>query len=277
MANLPKVAVHMAVHNRAEYTIRSVKNLYRSAEDFWNLELFVADSGSDDIQQLILETIKYKPYTYIKVPEDSYWAESMYSCYKSTVSSDFDYILLLNNDVFLFENAVEQLNACAHRNPNTVIVGQLWDPMTDSHAYGGLMKSGMHPLRYKSLVGVNVDTKVDSFHGNCVLLPKISFANGLYLNPEYRHNYADLDLGIRLNRLGIHAVVSQEYQGECTVGERKSGDNFFERLETFRSPLGTPIKSQILILKETSGKWLWWIWLIPPVVRLFTGRLPKMK
>ena len=277
MINVPRVAVHIAVHNRAEYTIKCIKDLFRSAEGFWDLELFIADSGNDGIEQLISKTIMYKPYTYIKVSEHSFWAESMFSCYKSTVLSDFDYILLLNNDVFLFENGIEQLNACAIRNQNAIIVGQLWDRITDSHAYGGLVKSGIHPLWYESLVGVDVDTEVDSFHGNCLLLPKIAFLNGLYLNPEYRHNYADLDLGIRSKKLGIPAIVVPKYQGECTIGERKPRDNFLERWKTFRSPLGTPIKSQILILKETSGKWLWWFWLIPPVIRLFTGRAPKMK
>lgn len=236
----------------------------------------MADSGNDGIDQQISRFITYKPYTYIKVPAESYWAESMYACYQATVVPDFDHIFLLNNDVFLFESAIEQLHECARRNRDAIIVGQLWDPIVNSHAYGGLMKSGIHPLRYERLLGARVDTDVDAIQGNCVLLPRVSFTNGLYLNPQYRHNYADLDLGIRAKKLGIRVIVAPGYLGECTVGQRKPGTNVTERWKQFRSPLGTPLKSQVLILKQTAGKWIWWIWLIPPLIRLFTGRSPKL-
>jgi len=275
MTHLPKVAVHMAVHNRAGYTISCIQKLLKSAEGRWSLELFVADSGSDGIGLRISETLMYKPYTYIKVPENSYWAESMYSCFLATFVSDFDYIFLLNNDVFLYENAIEILSACANRNSECIIIGQLWDPTEDLHAYGGLMKAGIHPLHYESVYGENIDTEVDSIHGNCVLMPKKTFMNGLYLNPKYRHNYADLDLGFRAKKLGIGLIVAPGYVGECTIGQRKPANNFLGRWNDFRSPLGTPIQSQILILKETSSKWLWWVWLIPPIIRLITGRPPK--
>ena len=167
------------------------------------------------------------------------------------------------------------MSACVNRNRKSIIIGQLWDPSEDSHAYGGLIKSGIHPLHYKSIFGANIDTEVDSIHGNCVLMPKNTFMNGLYLNPKYRHSYADLDLGFRAKKLGIRSIVAPGYVGECIVGQRKPANSFLGRWNEFRSPLGTPIQSQILILKETSNKWLWWIWLIPPVIRLFTGRPPK--
>jgi len=265
----------MAIHNRPDFTLKSIQSLLSAAGDFWDIQLFVANSGAPGIENYISKMLPSNVFHYTKVPEDSFWAESMHKCFSLTRLEEFDFVLLLNNDVFLNDNAAKILRDCAKANANCLIVGQLWDPIRNSHSYGGLCKIGRHPLHFKSVIALNYSLEADALQGNCVLVPISALANGLYLDPAYRQNYADLDFGIRARGMGYKIIIAPGYVGECENGIRIPARNFRERISEFNSPLGTPVRAQIKILKQASSSKIWWVWLLPPIIRLLTGKSPK--
>jgi len=275
MHELPKVAVHIAVHNRLEYTLECISKLTHSATALWELHFFVADSGNDSLHLSLASKFEESKYTYIKVNPNSYWAESMHACMEATNLQKYNYILMINNDVFVHEDAISIISRFAEDRKNSITIGQLWDPATKSHAYGGLNKVGIHPLHYKSVVATSSEINVDALQGNCVLIPIEVIKSGIKLDPEYRHNYADLDFGVRAKKSGFNLIVAPGYIGTCVVGDRKLPNNILARIRYFSSPVGTPIKSQIKILKFLGPRIIWWIWLLPPIIRVLIGIPPK--
>ena len=85
-----------------------------------------------------------------------------------------------------------------------------------------------------------------------------------------------MDYGLRLRQAGGENVLIPGHVGTCAANNAASVNldpsvPLSVRWRYFRSPKGTPLRSQVRFLRRHGGP-CWPIFLLPPYVRLLAGR-----
>lgn len=210
-----KIAVLMAVYNRAETTIKCIKTLYdiKLPEGF-ELDVYITDGGSSDGTVEMVR--RCFPLVDILVDNGTFWNRGMYSSWKRAIESCsknnivYDYYLWLNDDTFLYDNCIlELLEISRVKNNKAIVVGATVDTKTrKKHTYGGRIGKELVSLDGK----IN---KVETFNGNIVLVPIIVYEKIGILDNYYRHSFGDIDYALRANRKGIVCFQTRYPVGEC--------------------------------------------------------------
>ncbi len=126
---------------------------------------------------------------------------------------DSDFLLWLNDDVDLDQASLQALLRAAE--PRHVTVGATLDPGNGSVTYSGLRRSGLHPLGFQRVDPTGASSTVDTFNGNCVLVP-VGLARSIGgIDGRFSHGLADIDYGLRCRRLNIPVVLAPRPIGYC--------------------------------------------------------------
>src|SRR5690606_2779291 len=121
--------------------------------------------------------------------------------WRAAARDDPDYFLLLNDDTFLFADALAVLletagPPCSRR----IAVGAIADPRTGRLTYGGVKRSsGMFTPRGWA-------EPCDTFNANAVLIPRQVHAEIGGFHSAYTHSMADYDYGFAAGRAGIEVL-----------------------------------------------------------------------
>ena len=119
-------------------------------------------------------------------------------------------------------------------------------------------------------------TTVDTVNGNVLLVPRETYRLLGHIDGGFAHSYADMDYGLRLRQAGGGSVLIPGHVGTCAANEsaRANLDPSLPlpvRWRNFRSPKGTPLRSQVRYLRRHGGP-CWPIFLLSPYGRLLAGR-----
>ena len=226
----------MTCHNRKEKTLQCLRKLYcqKGLYISYFIDVFLVDDGSSD--QTSSAILKDFPNVNIIIGTgELYWNRGMHLAWKTAIATkDYNYYLWLNDDTFLFENALQTLFRKVLYDH--IVVGTTISKSRASITYGVFLKN---PLRF--IIPDGNFQEGDLFNGNCVLISK-SVLNRLgNLDPIFHHALGDFDYGLRARKKGIKIYAAPEIIGTCEWHEtlplwcnQKIG--FIRRIKNLYSP-----------------------------------------
>ena len=274
---LRRVVAILVARNRRGMTVACLRSYFSQEAPGIELRAVVVDDGSSDGTGDAVAAA-FPAAEVLPALGDLFWARGMATAEACAVRSDPDYLLWLNDDVGLYPDALRRLLHVAETyvwRP-VLLAGSVCDPKTGVTTYGGQRHRDWHPLRYALVTPPDVPTAVDTVNGNILLVPRETYRLLGHIDGGFAHSYADMDYGLRLRQAGGENVLIPGHVGTCATNEtaRVNLDPSIRlsvRWRYFRSPKGTPLRSQVRYLRRHGGP-CWPIFLLPPYVRLLAGR-----
>jgi len=256
----------IASHNRRDLTVRAIELFAASAEKVpFAARAILVDDGSSDGTAAAVRQAASVPIEIIDGDGNWFWARSLATAERRALESagDADFLLWLNDDVALDNNAVTRLLAAAKRYPAAAIVGSVRDSETGLLTYGGLKRAGRHPLAFAPIEPHETDaTPAATMNGNVVLVP-VPLARQLGgVDGEFSHAFADIDYGLRAAALGAGPIVAPGTYGTCSRNRTTTSPTRREAWRRFTSPKGGgDLKATARILQRATPKtWpAWWL------------------
>lgn len=271
-----KITVILTCFNRKEKTIRCIESLKQGIDED-NIEFIVVDDNSSDGTVEALNDLKIK-LSLIQGNGSLYWAGGMRKGIGFYLSRHLysEYVLLVNDDVSFYPDAIDRLICTSKENDDAVVVGPTCDK-DGNYTYGAirLYKNKMRILFPK--VAIHDNGKCDTFNCNCVLLPNhVLLENGNF-DSHYIHSLADLDYGLRLSQNGYKILQEYEYIGVCEKNEisgiwidRKL--SIKERLKRKESAKGSPVKIWFYFQNKNFGLLAALRGCVTSYIRVLTGK-----
>ncbi|MBQ9437917.1 MAG: glycosyltransferase family 2 protein, partial [Lachnospiraceae bacterium] len=149
----------------------------------------------------------------------------------------------------LGEEGSSDLAAC-------VIVGPVCSHSGEM-SYGGIRKKSDFLAKFE-MVQPHASGRIDTFNGNCVLLPLSLLARFGTPDPEYVHSMADFDYGFAFSKAGVPIYQCKGFVGECEDNPvkgswRDKSLSIKERLRKKENPKGLPAKDWFYFVKKNYG------------------------
>lgn len=230
-------AVLMTCFNRKDVTLRCLKQLYAQHTDA-AMDVFLCDDGSSDgTFEAVRENF---PDVYIfKGTGNLFWNRGMLAAWKKACKTkDYDAYIWLNDDVFLYNDAIMEMIDCSNVcNDKSIICGAFCSGKGE-FSYGGRREDGF------PLIPNGTMQEVYWLNGNCVLVPRYVVSKIGLLDGMFQHHLGDFDYGLRAREAGCTVVTTRKYLGECTPNQiknnraRKSGLSLIGRFKRLYSPMG---------------------------------------
>lgn len=212
-----RVAIIMTCHNRRDTTVGCLEALQAQEGHGLTLELFVTDDGSTDgTFEAIAEV--WPGTTIVQGTGTLYWAAGMALAERAALRTEPDFLLWLNDDTLLDNDALQRLLATSQRHPGAIVVGATVDPGTRECTYGGRIRPGAHPQKLLRLPIAETDQRADTFNGNVVLIPSAAREHLGPIDGLFPHAYADDDYGLRATARGIAIIQAPGSVGQCARG-----------------------------------------------------------
>jgi len=276
---MKNVTALLTAHNRREFTLQSLGSLFsqKGYGDTFNLSAVLVDDGSTDGT---FDTVsKMFPQVVISKGNGSlFWCGGMCQAFSSASIFDTDFYLLLNDDTFLYPDAIENaldvyLSKSTDVKPEHVVVGSTRDPQTKILTYGGSIRvSNWHPFHYLHVTPQSTPQPCDTFNGNFVLIHRSVVKKIGFLDSRYTHQFGDTDYGLTAAKAGAELWVAPGFIGECKENDpiTSAWDNaalpLKDRIKMFFNVKGMPLKESLIFTRKHGGL-LWPIIFLLPIVR----------
>lgn len=234
-----RIAVLMSCHNRADKTSKSLGLLFKQQgiADQYTIKVFLTDDGSTDGTADIVRE-NFSEVNILQGDGKLYWNKGMYYAWSEAEKEDFDFYLWLNDDTFLYAEALfELLEGAKVTNRKSIICGATCSAVTGTLTYGGILKK-------KGLIKPNGQLQpCDYFTGNFVLISREVYKIVGKLDYSFTHTIGDFDYGLRAGKLCVPSYVAGFYIGTCekheTVADWCSPAlSLSKRIKAFKTPLG---------------------------------------
>jgi GT2 family glycosyltransferase len=241
MKSKSKVAIVVLNYNGLEDTLACIESLSRI--DYQNYEIFIVDNNSiGDDYQVLKDKIKDDRCIFLKNKENLGFAEGNNVVIKKILQeNNFDFILLLNNDVVVDSYFLTHLINFYEENPHLGSVGskilnyynrtEIDSLSIKISPRGGGLDEGKG-----SKYNVSENKIVFGISG-CCLLFKASVAEevikktGYFFDPDFFLYYEDVDLAWRLNLLDYQSGFCYKsriyHKGSSTSGKFTSFKSFY--------------------------------------------------
>ena len=221
-----KFHVLMTTHNRVEHTRKCLQVLDESLNQAGaKAQLYLVDAASTDQTLDEASRVWARPLVSLSESDQTFWAGGMELAeslaWRSNSVHDSDYLMWLNDDVFLDGDALLRATAVIEggdASKPAVFVGALRGS-SGSVTYGGIKRSALNPLGIKMIKPNSSPQAVDTFHGNFVLVPALLAKQLAPIDGAYGHHMADIDYGIRSTKAGYRNVLMPGTYGVCDTSE----------------------------------------------------------
>jgi len=243
-----RIAVLLTVHNRREKTLRALDLLYScTLPEGMRLTCFLTDDGSTDGTA---EAVSAAFPEVRIVPGDGnlFWCRGMLEAWKAARAEDpaWDAYLWLNDDTYLFPDALLQLVACRDRHPGAIVVGPACSAETGEFTYGGRGELFLH------CPPEGVERKLVTFDGNVVWVPSAVVERYGLLDRRFSHGMGDSEYGLRVTRHGGEAWQTAGFVGTCESHERPADWSnpdvpLCKRWKALHSPFGCRPREYFLV------------------------------
>lgn len=262
--SLYNIAVLITSFNRRELTLKSLSSLYKQqlAPDA-HFTVFLVNDGCTDGTPEAVSSI-FPDVRILHGDGSLFWNGGMRKAFEAAMRESFDGYLFLNDDTILYDDALLNLIACARSwlasGKPAIVVGSTKSSITGMHSYGGVAKCeyGFMLSLEKVLPLASSSITCDAMNGNIVLIPaEIARVVG-NLEERFRHQFGDLDYGLRASKAGFNIVVAPDHAGECnpnssTGSWRDPSMPFAKRWKHLLSPKGVPFREWLLFTRRHYG------------------------
>lgn len=210
-----KVAVIIPTHNRVEMLCRSVTSVFES--DYTSLSIFVIDDGSSDGTSDILQS-KFSDVHIIHGNGSLWWSGSINAGIRNALLADFDYFLLLNDDVVIDAKAISSLVKCALDNPQSIIGSMVYDNSNPTTIWSaGVRLQWPWPGEFTIGQGENDNGQYDGVRSVASMPGMGTFISrsivgkiGLFDEKFMPQYLADIDFPIRATNAGFSALITSD-------------------------------------------------------------------
>lgn len=274
------IAAIITCYNRKEKTLTCLKNLM-SQDGIENVDLtvYLVDDGSTDGTGDAVKK-NFPQVNLFKGNGTLYWNGGMRFAFSVAKKSDYDYYLWLNDDTFLYSDALKLLldtsnSIRSQKGGDVIVTGTINDIDTGKVNYGGrIKKSKFQPLKFIQLENSTEPQQCDTFNGNVVLIPRNVAKKIGNISPEYSKQHGgDIDYGLRAKYAGFESWVAPGFIGECasnttegTLFDKKLP--FKERIKIMKTPHGVPPAKEWMVFSKRHAGFLWPIYWIRTMVRV---------
>lgn len=274
---MSKLHVIVASHNRAETTGTALRSLHEAASEAgidYDVTLFDDGSSDDTIAQA---TAAVPRLTVLQGDGSAFWALSMSTAEAAVLArddvQDDDWLLWFNDDVQLERSGLRSLSEAASRLRPGIVIGSTVDAVSGALTYGGLRRSGIHPLAFALVEPselVDEAKRADAFNGNVVLMP-IHVARTIGpIDGGFSHAYADVDYGMRATSKGVPIWVAGGSVGHCSRNPVVSHRSLLDAWRSFigQKGAGNPRSLRRYLRRHSARSWLffytasyalWWV------------------
>lgn len=281
-----------AVHNRKEKTLSALSSIKKQVVScqIQAAHMLVDDGSADGTADQIEET--FPDVEVIKGDGCLYWSGGMRVGWDHIKQrGNFDYLLVYNDDVNFFDEALGVLLSVADthtmENPHKLfaVVGSFCSADKPRRAtYGGQVRSSnWHPLRF--VLREPHKRKVleaDTCNMNAVLIPFGTLDSIGFLSPQFLHRGADFEWGLRLTSAGGALLCAPGFIGVCERNVEQ--DSFIERstslfdcYKRLFGPKKMPFRERLYLYRKYGGI-LWHVlFLIPYVTTVFKYYFYRIK
>jgi len=279
------IATIITCHNRKEKTLQCLAKLSQQTDvDNIALAIFLLDDGSTDGTS---ESVKrqFPEVNILKGDGTLFWNSGMRIAFAKAMESKYDYYLWLNDDTFLYSDALKRLLTLSREmvkkdSKDVIVTGTVIDSETCKVNYGGRkQKSRLSPIKFLLVDSNEQPQKCDTFNGNVVLIPKaISKVIGNIGEEFSKQHHGDFDYGLRAKYAGFDTWVAPGIIGECSSNQIEGtvydkSLSLKERIKQMKSPKGVPPAKEWMIFTKRHGGFLWpyfWFRTIIRVIFPFT-------
>lgn len=260
-------------HNRMEKTVDCIFRLVDGNNQCKITFVIVDDGSTDGTYEKLLSMQKEHSLHVLRGNGQLFYSGGMrlgMGYVKENLDKEYDYVLLLNDDVQFCDGCLESLILQSKKMKDAVIVGVLQDE-NGQQSYGAIKY--IKGIRYR-MMGINeYAVEADTFNANCVLIPFQNFLDADIMDSHYIHSLGDFDYGLQLKRQGYKIYASEGYVGVCNNNSdrdtwRDKRLSIVERVQKKESPKGAPTEQWFYFLKKNFGL-LWAIkGCITPYIRI---------
>lgn len=234
---MKRIAILLTVFNRKNKTLECLKKVYEQQPiKKYQVDVYLTNDGCTDGTP---EAIRQQfPQVYIiNTSGNLFWNRGMYTAWQEAAKKDYDFYLWLNDDSYLFNNALiillDNSEKCNHQ---AVIVAAMRSKEKAITTYSG------HNI-YGKVTPNGELQECDTFNGNCVLIPKAIFKKVGNLDWTFHHAIGDLDYGYRVRNAGFKIYVAIKYLGTCENNPKlpawtRTEISLAKRIKNLYSPLG---------------------------------------
>lgn len=269
-----KIIALTTCHNRKDLTLRALKSLYeQDLPEDCKLEICIVDDGSSDGTG---EAVKaaYPEITVLQGTGSLYWAGGMrFGWEKYVKHQEFDYLLVFNDDVLLYPDAVNRLLSAgeimsSRGNEAHAVAGAFKDTETKKVSYSGVIRNSLwNPLRFDQLPPSESTQECDTLNMNLALISLYAIKLIGFLSAGFTHSLADYDFGLRLREKGGIVSLAPNYIGECgrnllEGSPKEEGISLTKRWRRLNNLKNSPPKERALFCRRHTGL-LWpifWTW-----------------
>ncbi len=280
--NCDRLAALLTCHNRKPITLTGLSALFnQELPDGVMVDVYLVDDGSTDGTTAAV-TESYPQVKILQGDGSLFWNGGTRKAFAEAINHDYDYYLWLNNDTFLYPNALSNLletyrSLLKRGERRAIIAGSTCDPKTKTLTYGGVVRrSRWRPLKFDLVEPGEQVKHCDTMNGNCVLIPRevVQVVGNLEL--AFTHYAGDWDYGLRAGQQGCTVWIAPGYVGTCSQNYQPGSEadlpvNLGDGLKKIGQPKGLPVREQVLhpigewkVFAQRHGGLLWPIyWLIP--------------
>lgn len=267
MSEMLTISVCMACFNRRNDTLKCLRSLVAQdgLNEEWKLRVFLLDDSSSDGTVAAVRW-EFPDVVIIQGTGTMFWGRGMNAAMSAALSSPSHFLLLLNDDVTLVDDAIQfALSEYdeARRlkdDPRQIIVGPVTEPHRATVTYSGFERlSRLNPTKIRRLPpDPNGLSRCDTMNGNFVLIPYVLAKRLGAIDRTFIHQLGDLDYGYRAVQAGGSLWIARRPIGSCPANLRtfpfqKPGLNMLERWRKINSPLGLPLRSWFTFMWRHGG------------------------
>ncbi len=249
------IATLLTVHNRKEKTLQCLRCLYKQLPvEGYKLDVYLTDDGcTDGTPKAIRE--EFPQVTIINGDGLLFWNRGMYAAWtKAVETADYDYYLWLNDDTFLFDDALFRLfSSSRNHDDKAIIVGSSCSIINNSIiTYGGIL------TRNGRIIDVKEEHECDTFEGNIVLIPKYVYRKIGMNDYIFHHAVGDNDYGYRASEAGIKIYTGKGAFGTCEKHDKPAkwtdpNMSLCVRWKDYFSPYGSTYKEYFIFRHRHFG------------------------
>jgi len=267
-------------HNRCESTIECLRCLER-ADTVDAVTIMAVLVDDDSIDGTAYAIAKRFPWVQIVKGNGAlFWNRGMHRGMEVAMRMSSEYLLWLNDDTYLFDDAVQCLirtsdNLMNELGQPVIVVGTTSDRASQP-TYGGMVSAGgWRPLTFHKVWHEFEPVECEAMNGNVVLIPSEIARTVGNLDPVFEHAMGDIDYALRARKHGFRVFVAPGFVGVCS---KNPGQQMFfdaslplsERWKKFMHKKGLPPKSWFQLTRRHGG-WFWPLYFAWPYVRVLVA------